>query len=174
MTVGGYRLWLIPADRYVQIGTITRRWAADRTDIGVRSIPFLRSHLAQHGIFPQVDYASQRRFSSTLPSMTSSRIVGTLADERGDPEAGRVAATTHLQQPGAVVLSASFDPGWHASVDGRPQGALMVAPALVATRVPAGTHTVVFQYSGFNGYPGLFALSGAVLVAFAVVDLRKR
>lgn len=56
-----------------------------------------------------------------------------------------------------VVLSASFDPGWTATVDGRPQPTQMVVPALVATTIPVGTHRVVFSYHGFDGYPLLFA-----------------
>lgn len=44
----------------------------------------------------------------------------------------------------------------------------MVAPALVATAVPVGTHRIIFRYDGFAGYPVLFALSGLTLVALAV------
>jgi hypothetical protein len=36
----------------------------------------------------------------------------------------------------------------------------MIAPALAATAVPAGTHRVTFRYRGFRGYPLLFAVSG--------------
>jgi uncharacterized membrane protein YfhO len=63
------------------------------------------------------------------------------------------------------VLSASFDPGWTAIVDGHARPTQMVAPALVATTVPAGTHTIEFRYRGFRGYPLLFALCVLTLAA---------
>jgi uncharacterized membrane protein YfhO len=73
-----------------------------------------------------------------------------------------------MDRAGVVVLSASYDPGWTASVDGRPQRTLMVAPALVATRVPAGTHRIVFRYRGYSNYPLLFAISAATLILIAI------
>jgi uncharacterized membrane protein YfhO len=83
--------------------------------------------------------------------------------------AGRAAATVVMHRRGVVVLSASFDPGWTATVDGRTQPTEMVAPALVATTVPAGTHRVVFRYSGFRGYPLLFAISAATLLMLLAI-----
>ena len=65
----------------------------------------------------------------------------------------------------------SFDPGWTATVDGRAHATEMVAPALVATRVSAGTHRIVFRYRGFDGYLELFVLSGVCLVAVLAADL---
>ena len=78
---------------------------------------------------------------------------------------GEVAITARMGQPGVAVLSASFDPGWTAIVDGRSRPTQMIAPALVATAIPAGTHTIEFRYHGFHGYPLLFALSGLTLAA---------
>lgn len=79
-----------------------------------------------------------------------------------------------MHRAGVVVLSASFDPGWTATVDGRSQPTEMVAPALVATTVPAGTHRVVFRFRGWQDYPLPFALGAAVLVALAVGDRLTR
>jgi hypothetical protein len=44
----------------------------------------------------------------------------------------------------------------------------MVAPALVAVDVPAGTDHVVFRFRGYGDYPELLALSGLALVMIAV------
>ncbi len=76
-----------------------------------------------------------------------------------------------MDRPGVVVLSASFDPGWTATIDGRSQPTEMVAPALVATTVQAGTHRVVFDYTGFRGYPLLFAISAATLLALLCAEI---
>lgn len=83
-------------------------------------------------------------------------------------------ATVGMRAPGITVLSASFDPGWSATVDGHSAKVFAVAPALVATRVSPGRHTVAFRYRGFSGYPVLFAISGLSLLALALVDLVRR
>jgi uncharacterized membrane protein YfhO len=84
-----------------------------------------------------------------------------------------------LRRPGVVVLSASYDPGWTATVNGRRVPAQMVAPALVAVNVPAGTDHVVFRFRGYGDYPELLALSGLTLLVVSVAPaclrrLRRR
>jgi uncharacterized membrane protein YfhO len=72
------------------------------------------------------------------------------------------------------MLSASFDPGWTATVDGRRQRTETVAPALVAVEVPAGEHRIIFRYRGWQDYPLLFAACAAALVALAYADVRRK
>ena len=72
------------------------------------------------------------------------------------------------------MLSASYDPGWTATVNGRPQPTRMVAPALVAVDVPAGTDHVVFRFHGYSDYPELFVLSGLILAVVAAVSVCAR
>jgi hypothetical protein len=50
----------------------------------------------------------------------------------------------------------------------------MVAPALIATPIPGGTHHVVFRYAGFRGYPPLFALSLLSLLALAASERSRK
>ena len=69
------------------------------------------------------------------------------------------------------MLSASYDPGWTATVNGRRRPIRMVAPALVAVDVPAGTDHVVFRFHGYGGYPALLALSGLTLAMVAVAPV---
>jgi uncharacterized membrane protein YfhO len=79
-----------------------------------------------------------------------------------------------MRRPGVVVLSASYDPGWTATVNGRRRPARMVAPALVAVDVPAGTDHVVFRFHGYGDYPELLALSGLTLAMVAVAPVCMR
>jgi uncharacterized membrane protein YfhO len=79
-----------------------------------------------------------------------------------------------MRRPGVAVLSASYDPGWTATVNGRPQPTRMVAPALVAVDVPAGADHVVFRYHGYGDYPPLLALSGLTLAVTATAPLCAR
>ncbi len=68
-----------------------------------------------------------------------------------------------MLKPGALLLSVSYDPGWHAWVDGRPVRTEMLAPALVGVQLGPGEHHVVFRYVGFRWYPELWALGLAGL-----------
>jgi uncharacterized membrane protein YfhO len=67
-----------------------------------------------------------------------------------------------------VVLSASYDPGWTATVDGHPAPIVMVAPAVVGVDVGPGVHTVTFAYGGYGSYVPLFVLALAVFVLLAI------
>jgi uncharacterized membrane protein YfhO len=73
-----------------------------------------------------------------------------------------------------VVLSASYDPGWHAAVDGHTVPTVMVAPALVGVVVGPGTHTVTFRYGGYGSYDVLFMLALAVFVVMAAAPSLAR
>ena len=73
-----------------------------------------------------------------------------------------------------VVLSASYDPGWRATVDGHPAPTVMVAPALVGVVVGPGVHTVAFDYGGYGSYDALFALALAVFVVLAAAPAAWR
>jgi uncharacterized membrane protein YfhO len=73
-----------------------------------------------------------------------------------------------MGRPGLAVLSVSYDPGWTATVNGRPRPTRMVAPALVAVHLPAGTDHVVFRFHGYGDYWEVLALSGFALVVVAI------
>jgi len=171
---GPYSLWTVSTVGYVQVGTIVGRVTANRTDVGERSIALLHSRLPAAGDYLLVDFGSGGGLSAPLPSVLRRASAGTVIDETDDLDQGDVSATVRMRRPGAVVLSASFDPGWTATVDGRSRRTEMVAPALVATSVAAGTHTIVFRYRGFRGYPVLFALCGLTLVALLLRDSYMR
>ena len=94
-----------------------------------------------------------------------------MVTERADLENGVAHAVVRTNRKATVVLSASYDPGWHATVDGHPAPTVMVAPALVGVVVGPGVHTVTFSYAGYGSYVPLFVLALAVLVILAVVPL---
>ena len=73
-----------------------------------------------------------------------------------------------------VLLAASYDPGWTATVDGVPVVPQMVAPALVGVEVAPGTHQVDFRYVGYSSYPLLFAAALLTVVAAGVLAWRRR
>jgi Bacterial membrane protein YfhO len=174
LRAGPYSLWTLPHAGYVRAGRIVGTLSADRGDIGNRSIPLLGSGLTADGAYLAVRYGSVGRGGSRLPKVRSQTSTGVVSAQRADLDAGEASATVRMRGPGVAVLSASYDPGWTATVDGRPQSTEMVAPALVATTVPAGTHRVVFRYRGFRRYPLLFAISAAALLALLCAELMRR
>jgi uncharacterized membrane protein YfhO len=88
--------------------------------------------------------------------------------EHADLQNGAARAVVHTTRRATVVLSASYDPGWHATVNGRPAPTVMVAPALVGVVVGPGVHTVAFTYDGYGSYTALFVLAVVVLLAVAL------
>ncbi len=87
-------------------------------------------------------------------------------------------ATVTLEQPGYVVLSDTYYPGWRASVDGTPQPILIADVTFRAVAVPAGTHTVTFDYAPFSVSLGLgvsiIALLAFIAVVFLVIRQNRR
>lgn len=160
MSAGPYVLWTVSGTGYIQTGQIIGNVSANRTNIGTSSRPVLESNLAEGRAYLAVKYGPGGR----LPVESRHVPSGTVVAQRADLSGGRASATVRMSGPGVVVLSASYDPGWTATVNGRARPTWMVAPALVAVEVPAGTSHVVFQYQGYGGYPELFALAVLTLI----------
>ena len=171
---GPYLLWTVNGTGYLQAGRIVGELVANRTNLGTRSVPLLRSGLAGDGAYLGVRFGSGAGSHGPLPSAGRQSPVGTVSGRHADLAAGEAAATARMSQPGVVVLSASYDPGWTATVNGRPAPTRMVAPALVGVDVPAGLDHVVFRFHGYGDYPELFALSAVTVALVALVPLYVR
>jgi hypothetical protein len=103
-----------------------------------------------------------------LPTPPDQSSAGAVSTAHANLDDGQASATVGMRRPGVVVLSASYDPGWTATVNGRRVPTRMVAPALAAVNVPAGTDHVVFRFRGYGDYAELLALSGLALALVAV------
>jgi hypothetical protein len=194
MRAGRFQLLRLPGNSYIRVVDTVGSVTANRADIGSMTARYIRSPLPGEGRYLTVGFAGGTPAPPTLPasSIPSPRAAPGLPSGRGrTAPARRPAAAPALTPPGTVlreqvdladgtataevtatrwavvVLSASFDPGWSISVDGRPAATEMVAPALVAVTVPPGTHQVVFRYHGFAAYPELLALALLSLLAVA-------
>lgn len=167
---GPYALWTIKRDAYVQVGSIVGKITADRADVGTRSIPLLRSRLTATGAYLGVRWGPHGS-GGRLPRARGRSAPGAVLSEHADLARGVASATVRMRRPGIAVLSASYDPGWTATVDGRSRPTRMVAPALVAVDVPAGTDHVVFRFHGYGDYPELLAVD---LLSLSLVALVPR
>jgi Bacterial membrane protein YfhO len=171
---GPYALWTLEGAGYVQTGQIVGEISTNRTNLGTIGIPLLRSGLADQGAYLGVRYGSGGSGHGPLPTAQNQPSAGTVRTEHVDLQAGEASATVRMRRAGIVVLSASYDPGWTATVNGRQLPIQMVAPALVAVDVPAGDDHVVFRFHGYGDYPELFALSGLTLAVIAFVPVSAR
>jgi hypothetical protein len=75
-----------------------------------------------------------------------------------------------LEQPGWVVLSDTYYPGWLAYVDGQPATLLHGDYAFRAVAVAAGAHTVTFRYAPRSFLYGLWVSSLSGLVCLGVAS----
>ncbi len=174
MRSGPYWLWTIDSPGYVQAGRIVGEISANRMNVGARSVQLLRSGLAADGAYLGVRYGSGSGGDGRLPTVPSQSPAGAVRAERADLDNGEASATMRMRRPGVAVLSASYDPGWTATVNGQRRPIRIVAPALVAVDVPAGTDHVVFRFHGYGDYPALLALSGLALAMVAVTPVCVR
>ncbi len=168
------RVYKLPGNGYIRIADTTRSITANRADIGTRTVPYLWSPMPGRDRYLTVAWPGTPAAAPTLrPGARPAGLPGRVLAARTDLADGTAATVVHLRRRAVVVLSASFDPGWTATIDGRPAPVQMVAPALPAVAVGPGTHRITFRYAGFTGYPELFALAALSLLAAAVLT-RKR
>jgi hypothetical protein len=85
----------------------------------------------------------------------------------------RVELSLDAKRAGYVVLSDTYYPGWQATVDGRPAEIQPADVAFRAVAVPAGRHTVAFEYRPRSVQVGA-GLSLAALAAIAAGLLLTR
>ncbi len=166
---GDYCLWALPHTGYIHVYDTTGTLAATRADVGSQSITLLESPLLDEQRDLTVAFNGQAAATPTAADPSALRgAPGRVVTEHADLDNGMARAVVHTTRRATVVLSASYDPGWHATVDGRPAPTVMVAPALVGVVVGPGVHTVAFAYDGYGSYDVLFVLALVVLGAVAL------
>ena len=76
----------------------------------------------------------------------------------------RVIIDATMIEPGYLVATVTYYPGWRATVDGQPVEILEANHAFRAVQLDQGTHTILFIYD-----PLLFRLGGWITLAGLVV-----
>ena len=167
-----YCLWALPDPGYVHVYDTTGVLTATRADVGTRSITLLDSPLLTRQRDLTVAFnGSAASVPTARPAAALAGSPGRVVAEHPQVAQGRVRAVVTARRRATVVLSASFDPGWSATVDGHPAPTVMVAPALVGVDVGPGVHTVEFRYGGYGSYVPLFVLAVVVLAVLGVGTL---
>jgi hypothetical protein len=144
--------------------------SATRADVGTQSEDLLSSPLLENQRDLTVAFNGGAASPPTAPEGATLRgLPGHVVVERANLAQGNASAVVKTNRRATVVLSASYDPGWTATVNGRPEPTVMVAPALVGVVVGPGVHTVRFSYGGYGTYTPLFLLAVLVFIALAVL-----
>jgi len=87
---------------------------------------------------------AQLAFVSEMIEMSSGPCRGSGEVVRETPEELQI--TAHMETPGVLVISDSWNPGWTATVNGEPRPILCCNTAIRGLQLPAGTHHVVMRY----------------------------
>ncbi len=164
-TSGRHQLWLIATSGYLQVVDTSGVVEADRSDMAAQMQPFLRSPAFQQGELATVAFDGGTAAAPTLPATaTPDSPAGSSTDALIEEQDGYFAGTVTANRTAAVVLKATFDPGWHVTVDGQAAKPYMVVPGFVAVTVGPGTHTVIFQYVGYSHYALLLGIGAVTLL----------
>ena len=184
LVAGPYRLWVLPHEGYLRVVETVGTLRADRRDVGPASYDYLGSPLPGAGRYLTVAFGAAPAAAPTDPAprttkgrgsaATTAVSAGRVTSERDDLAAGRVTATVHATRRAVVALSASYDPGWTAVVDGRVTPTEMLAPAIVGVTLDAGVHHVVWQYQGYGSYDALLAVLVLTMGALVAWHVRAR
>ncbi len=114
----------------------------------------------------------RRRFATRADEWRRRRSPGVVLSDTEDRAGGVFAASVEMRRPAVVLLKASYDPSWTATVDGRAVKPVMMAPSLVGVEVGPGRHLVRFQYASYGAYPALFAIGILALLALTILPRR--
>jgi hypothetical protein len=171
MADGLYSLWQVGNNGYVELVRLAGSLPADRSDVGSRSAPLLEalgpgedSSLQWPGVPAQRPAPNTTSVPATPP--------GVVESTRPDLADGTLSTEVRMARPGTLLLSATYDPGWHVLVNGHPAATVMLAPALTGVDLPQGVYHVVFRYTGYQWYPELWAFGLAGLAGAFVLGRR--
>ncbi|MEN9594980.1 MAG: hypothetical protein RLY23_1463 [Actinomycetota bacterium] len=172
-SLGAWTLWSVRTSGYLRVVDSGPAIVADQKTLGVATTDFLLGDAGANGLVPLIAYAGK---PSGLPTrfdgVAQSTPPGVVTVQFGRPDAGVFGGRVNLSRPGVVMLKASFDPNWRATVDGKPVTAQMLAPSFVGVPVPAGQHTIEFKYQSFKWTWVLVLFGALALIALAIVPRR--
>lgn len=168
-TAGAWGLWSVPTTGYLEAVDTGPAIAADNQDLGVATTDFMTNGSGVDGVFPLIAFAGKpsgppTRFDGTALTTPP----GTVTVQYDRPADGEFGGRVEMDRDGVVMLKATYDPRWVATVDGERVQTQMIAPSFIGVPVPAGEHAVEFRYERYPYSWPLLALGAAVLIGLAV------
>ncbi len=174
---GNFRLYTVDhaTGIFQVVNTIWPAIAANKDNLGANTSDFLYSGLTNVALYRPIAYDGAAPPTPTVYGMKVSGPAGRVSHVVDDLYWGRASATVDATRTAVVLLSASYDPGWSVTVDGKPAATEMIAPALVGVKVSPGVHQVAFVYHGYGSYPLLFVIALLTLLGVLMGPwLRRR
>jgi hypothetical protein len=104
-----------------------------------------------------------KRSPSIIPSAGAPAADGEQASVRREGP-NRVTAQVNMAEPGYLVLTDTYYPGWQATVDGEPVEIQPANHAFRAVQLDRGEHAVVFEYAPLSFRLGAWITLGATLL----------
>lgn len=175
-------------------------YATGSTVIRQLSAPQSRAYLVEQAVL--VKSESEAIVRMTAPDFDSSREAVIMADETefglssnrpetfpdqpallttkikpvtvNDLASGQVSLTVDSARPGFVILTDTFYPGWEATIDGQPAPIWPANLAFRAVAIPAGEHTVLFNYRPVSFRLGLGVSLTSLLIVVGLGSLTIR
>lgn len=169
-TKGAWALWSLPTKGYLEVVDTGPAIVATNQDLGVQTTEFMTSGAGVDGVYPLIAFAGKpsgapTRFDGTpLPTRP-----GEVTVQYDRPADGQFGGQVEMRRAGVVLLKATYDPRWVATVDGKRVRTQMLAPSFVGVPVPAGKHSVQFAYEAYPYSWPLLILGTIVLIALAVI-----
>ena len=162
---GRHRLYQVTTSGYLEVVDTSGIVEANRGDMAAQTQPFLRSAAFQQGELATIAFNGSAAAAPTLPvGATPNAAAGTSTDVVDEAQDGFFAGTVTTTRTAAVILKVTYDPLWHATVDGVPAAPYMVVPGFVGVTVGAGQHSVVFQYVPYSHYGALLGIGAVTLL----------
>ena len=162
---GRHRLYQVMTSGYLEVVDTSGIVEANRGDMAAQTQPFLRSAAFQQGELATIAFNGSAAAAPTLPvGATPNAAAGTSTDVVDEAQDGFFAGTVTTTRTAAVILKVTYDPLWHATVDGIPAAPYMVVPGFVGVTVGPGQHSVVFQYVPYSHYGALLGIGAVTLL----------
>jgi hypothetical protein len=172
-SAGGSRLYRVATSGYFQVVDRSAAITADRTDIEQASLRWRSSTLALHDLYPGVAFAGGPAPAPTYEGAVPPKgEPGVVVSSTEDLAGGVFAAKVQARRTAVVLLKASYDPSWTATVDGAPVKPVMMAPSLVGVEVGPGRHAVRFRYAPYGDYPALLGIGILTVLALTILPRR--
>ena len=166
---GRHRLYQVSTSGYFQLVDRAGTVFADRANIKAATNTFRNSDQALRGIYPGVAFSGGPAPPPTFKDVTPSGSAGDVLAQTHTLQDGIFNAAVSANRPTVVLLKATYDPRWTATVDGHAEKPVMMAPSLVGVDVASGIHNVTFRYKPYGWYPLLLAIGALTLLALTLV-----
>jgi Gpi18-like mannosyltransferase len=171
---GRHRLWEVKTTGYVQVVDRAAALTANRTNLDANTAVFRTSDLASRAVYPGIAFAGADGPPPTFAgSSPPAGLPGTVLTQGHRLQDGVFTAAVAANRPAVVLLKASYDPRWTATVDGQSEKPTMMAPSLVGVEVPAGRHSVRFRYKPYSHYPLLLTIGLLTLLGLSLYPRRE-